>query len=73
MCAACRLSRAADDGTPALAIVEALHGVVEMQAASSEAGRRITERELREILPELRAGRAALDALIARASRDGGS
>lgn len=61
-----------DDGTPALAIVEALRGVVEMQAASSEAGRRITDHELRQILPELRAGRAALDTLIARAGGGAG-
>jgi transcriptional regulator with XRE-family HTH domain len=53
-------------GNPTLAIVEALHGIVEMQAAHSEGGRRITNHELRQILPELRAGRAALDALIAR-------
>ena len=58
-------------GAPALAIVEALHGVVEMQVASSEAGRRVTTHELRQILPELRAGRAALDTLIARASGEG--
>ncbi len=60
-----------DDGAPTLAIVEALHGIVEMQASSSEEGRRITDHELRQILPELRAGRAALDTLIARASGEG--
>ncbi len=52
---------------PILALVEALHGLVEAQAVDSEGGKRITRHELGKILPELRQGRAALDALIARA------
>lgn len=62
-------ARLANGESPTLAIVEALRGIVEMQAARSEGGRRITGHELRQILPELRAGRAALDALIARGER----
>ena len=66
-------ARGANGENPTLAIVEALHGIVEMQSAHSEGGRRITGRELRQILPELRAGRAALDALIARAGPESGA
>ncbi|WP_334185657.1 XRE family transcriptional regulator [Novosphingobium sp.] len=52
---------------PVLAIVEALHSIVEVQAVDSEGGARITGKELRRIIEELRHGRTALDALIARA------
>ena len=52
---------------PILALVEALHRLVEAQAVDSEGGKRITRHELSKILPELRQGRAALDALISRA------
>lgn len=52
---------------PVLAIVEALHSIVEAQAVDSEGGSRITAPELRKIIEELRHGRTALDALIARA------
>lgn len=52
---------------PILALVEALHRLVEAQAVDSEGGKRITRHELGKILNELRQGRAALDALIARA------
>lgn len=62
------LGRGTIQPSPTLAIVEALRAIVEMQAGDSEGGRRITLGELRKILPELRAGRAALDALIARGS-----
>ena len=65
--------KAGSGENPTLAIVEALHGIVEMQSARSEGGRRITNHELRQILPELRAGRAALDALIARADDGSGA
>lgn len=54
-------------GNPALAIVAALHRIIDVQAASSEGGQRITRRELQAILADLRRGRAALDQLIARA------
>lgn len=52
---------------PVLAIVEALHRIVEVQSVDSEGGARITPTELRKIIEELRHGRTALDALIARA------
>ncbi|TCM17844.1 hypothetical protein EDF56_105188 [Novosphingobium sp. PhB165] len=52
---------------PILALVEALHRLVEAQAVDSDGGKRITRAELGKILPELRQGRASLDALIARA------
>ncbi|MGH6747323.1 XRE family transcriptional regulator [Novosphingobium sp.] len=52
---------------PVLAIVEALHRIVEVQSVDSEGGSRITVAELRKIIEELRHGRTALDALIARA------
>ncbi|MES2700221.1 MAG: helix-turn-helix transcriptional regulator [Pseudomonadota bacterium] len=54
-------------GNPALAIVAALHRIIDVQAASSEGGQRITRRELQAILADLRRGRAALDQLIAKA------
>lgn len=54
-------------GDPALAIVAALHRIIDVQAASSDGGQRITRRELQAILADLRRGRAALDQLIARA------
>lgn len=56
---------------PVLAIVEALHSIVEVQAVDSEGGVRITASELRRIIEELRHGRTALDALIARADAQG--
>lgn len=52
-------------GNPALAIVAALHRIIDVQSASSEGGQRITRRELQVILADLRRGRAALDQLIA--------
>lgn len=52
---------------PVLALVEALHRLVEAQSVDSMGGKRITNAELVKILHELRKGRAALDALIARA------
>ncbi|MPS69786.1 XRE family transcriptional regulator [Novosphingobium aerophilum] len=52
---------------PVLAIVEALHRIVEAQSVDSDGGSRITPVELRKIIEELRHGRSALDALIARA------
>ena len=54
-------------GNPALAIVAALHRIIDVQAATSEGGQRITRRELQAILADLRRGRAALDQLIASA------
>lgn len=54
-------------GDPALAIVSALHRIIDVQSAGSDGGQRITRRELQAILRELRSGRAALDQLIARA------
>lgn len=54
-------------GDPALAVVTALHRIIDVQAASSDGGERITRRELQAILADLRSGRAALDQLIARA------
>ena len=54
-------------GNPLLALVTALHRIVEAQARESEGGRQITQGELRQILPSLREGRSALDRLIARA------
>lgn len=57
-------SRSAHD--PVLAVVEALHRIIEVQAVDSDAGTRITDAEIRRIIVELRQGRAALDSLIAR-------
>ena len=61
------LPQATGLGNPAMAVVTALHRIIEVQAATSEGGRHITRRELQAILGDLRAGRAALDQLIARA------
>ncbi len=54
-------------GDPALAIVTALHRIIEVQSASSDEGGHITQRELQAILADLRRGRTTLDQLIARA------
>lgn len=54
-------------GDPALAVVTALHCIIDVQAAASDGGERITRRELQTILGDLRRGRAALDQLITRA------
>ena len=61
------LPQASDLGDPALAIVTALHRIIDVQSAASEGGKAITRRELQAILADLRRGRAALDQLIARA------
>ncbi|MFC3098496.1 XRE family transcriptional regulator [Alteraurantiacibacter palmitatis] len=61
------LPQANHAGNPLLALVAALHCIVEAQARESEGGRQITRGELRQILPSLREGRSALDGLIARA------
>lgn len=61
------LPQANNLGDPALAIVAALHRIVEVQSASSDEGAHITPRELQVILADLRRGRTALDHLIARA------
>lgn len=61
------LPQARQNGEPVLAIVTALHRIIEVEANESDGGRRITRAELRKILIELRQGRAALDGLIARA------
>lgn len=55
------------EGDPLLAIVTALHRIIEAEARDSEGGRRITRMELRRVLDDLKRGRAALDGLIARA------
>ncbi len=49
---------------PTLAIVEGLHRLIETQTPESDGGTRMTARELRAILKELRDARNALDALI---------
>lgn len=49
---------------PTLAIVEALHRIIETQMPDSEGGRRITSHELLAILTELREARGVFDALI---------
>ncbi|WP_380876953.1 hypothetical protein ACFB49_10850 [Sphingomonas sp. DBB INV C78] len=49
---------------PTLAIVEALHRIIEKQSPDSEGGTKITSRELLSILNELRSARSAFDALI---------
>ncbi len=61
------LPQARLNGEPVLAIVTALHRIIEVEANESDGGRRITRAELRKILDELRQARAALDSLIARA------
>lgn len=61
------LPQARQVGEPVLAIVTALHRIIEVEANESDGGRKITRAELRNILDELRKGRAALDGLIARA------
>jgi transcriptional regulator with XRE-family HTH domain len=61
------LPQALQVGEPVLAIVTALHRIIEVEANESDGGRKITPAELRNILDELRQGRAALDGLIARA------
>ena len=53
-----------EDAHPTLAIVEALHRLIETQAPGSDGGARMTSRELISILKELRDARSALDALI---------
>ncbi len=49
---------------PTLAIVEALHRIIEKQMPDSEGGTRITSHELLTILSELREARGVFDALI---------
>ncbi|WHO39878.1 helix-turn-helix domain-containing protein [Sphingobium sp. AP49] len=49
---------------PTLAIVEALHRIIETQMPDSEGGTRITSHELLAILTELREARGVFDALI---------
>ncbi|MET0587890.1 MAG: XRE family transcriptional regulator [Novosphingobium sp.] len=49
---------------PTLAIVEALHRLIETQTPGSDGGTKITSRELLSILKELRDARSAFDALI---------
>lgn len=49
---------------PTLAIVEALHRLIETQTPESDGGSKITSRELLSILKELRDARSAFDALI---------
>lgn len=49
---------------PTLAIVEALHRLIETQTPESDGGTKITSRELLSILKELRDARSAFDALI---------
>lgn len=49
---------------PTLAIVEALHRIIETQMPDSEGGSRITSHELLTILTELREARGVFDALI---------
>ncbi|WP_260925969.1 helix-turn-helix domain-containing protein [Novosphingobium sp. 9] len=57
---------------PVLAVVEALHRIIEVHAIDGNSKARITPAELRRIIVELRHGRAALDTLIARADGSGG-
>ncbi len=52
------------DAPPTLAIVEALHRLIETQAPDSDSGGSTTPRELLAILKELRGARSAFDALI---------
>jgi transcriptional regulator with XRE-family HTH domain len=61
------LPQGVTEGDPLLAIVTALHRIIEAEARDSEGGRRITRTELRRVLDDLKRGRAALDGLIARA------
>lgn len=49
---------------PTLAIVEALHRIIETQMPDSQGGARITSHELLAILTELREARGVFDALI---------
>jgi hypothetical protein len=49
---------------PNLAIVEALHRLIETQTPESDGGTKITSRELLSILKELRDARSVFDALI---------
>ena len=65
---ALQLDEGRDHSEPVLALVTALHLIIEAKSANSESGAKITDAELRKILPELRKGRAALDALISRST-----
>jgi transcriptional regulator with XRE-family HTH domain len=58
------LEATAQELHPTLAIVEALHRLIETQATDSDGGSKITSRELLSILKELRDARSAFDALI---------
>ena len=58
------ISSAIDSLHPTLAIVDALHKLIETQTPESEGGTRITSRELTAILSELREARNTFDVLI---------